>query len=264
MNKKISLGGYFWSAYQSLLVLLMLMGPVSAQQNDSLLAGLPFTVRVVPIASEMRIDHLRFEVFAIRIDGSINAITAHFVQTNQRAQAAGWSLPVRIQQSGGQLFVSGWRQSGLVTLKLRANTSPEDAAMSAGLLIVSKTVPETTARVPVRSDSSALIASLIPAEARPLRTVISRDGEIEHFMILARISKPSASAARSVVDHFQRNGFARPAVPVIQAESRQLLHFQKERLQISVGVHGQGNEALLLIQASAARHSTPPHSLAQR
>jgi hypothetical protein len=264
MSKIMSLSAYFLSASRSLLVLVILAGPVSAQQNDSLLAGLPYTVRVVPIASEMRIDHLRFEVFAIRIDGSISAITDHYVQSNQRAQAAGWSSPVRVQQSDGQLFVSGWRQSGLVTLKLRANTSLENTAMSAGLLIVSKTALDTTARMAARSDSSALVASLIPTEARLLRTIISHDGDIEHIMILARILKPSASASRIVADHFKRNGFSRPALPVIQAELRQLLHFQKERLHISVGVHGQGDEALLLIQASAARHSTPRHFLAQR
>jgi hypothetical protein len=264
MSKMISLGGYLSSAYRSLLILLILMGPVSAQPNDSLLTGLPYAVRVVPIASEMRIDHLRFEVHAIRIDGSINAIAEHFVQTNQRAQAAGWTLPVRIQQSGSKLFVSVWRQSGLVTLKLRANTSPEDDAMSTGLLIISKTAAESTARALVRSDSNALVASLLPAGARLLRCVVSRDGEIEHVLILARILNSSASAARIVADHFKRNGFSRPALPVIQAEFRQLLHFQKEGQHISVGVHGQGDEALLLIQASAARHSALPHSLVQR
>jgi hypothetical protein len=228
----------------------LLAGSAVAAPAALRLSGLPLPVSVTPIAADLRIDQQQFEIAAIRFDCSLQTILRHFEPGALHRTRATGPAPVRVQRLGKEWLISWWHASDLILLKLQSDSVRLDSRFTSGLLVVSRALGAPAAANQARFESVLSISGLIAAQVTPIRMLASREGDVEHLLVIARIASRPASAARLLTEHFTSIGFSRPAFPTVHTDHHQLLHFQKARLQVSAGIHGQGDESMLVIQAS--------------
>lgn len=246
----------FAATFAALAGAALLASSAVAQPVPLRLSGLPWPVSVTPIAADLRIDRQQFEIAAIRFDCSVETILRHFeLRELHRSRAAG-AAPVRVQRLGKDWLISWWQASDLIVLKLQSDSVHPDSRFASGLLVVSRALGASAAASQAKFESVLSISGLIAAQVTPTQMLASREGDIEHLLVIAQSASSPANAARLLTEHFTSIGFSRPAFPTVHTDRHQLLHFQKARLQVSAGIHGQGDESMLVIQASKMPGST--------